>query len=264
MMPLGRSTASTAEPLAFAVTHARATSPARSRARPAPNRASTISSRRKNGCRGRSAPAGRYRRPQPERHRHEAQSALREAPAHAATGAAEQVAATKPSPPLLPGPVTAPARARALRRDGGARSAFPNRCSPHPADTFHNGPALSGSEPANADAEDHKYLRGHAFVVSGPASATGAARLAAAGAFRVGAGAVTVASPPDALAVNAAHLTAIMLRSIDGPDGLERLLSDPRAKAVVVGPANGVGRRRGRMPRRRSEAPRASCSMRTR
>jgi NAD(P)H-hydrate epimerase len=106
---------------------------------------------------------------------------------------------------------------------------------------FHNGPALWGASLRKPAAEDHKYSRGHAFVVSGPASSTGAARLAAAGALRIGAGAVTVASPPDALAVNAAHLTAIMLRSIDGSDALERLLSDPRAKAVVVGPANGVG-----------------------
>src|SRR5580698_3974927 len=58
-------------------------------------------------------------------------------------------------------------------------------------------------------AEGHKYARGHAVVVSGPAHATGAARLAARAALRVGAGLVSVASPSDAVAVNAAHLTAI-------------------------------------------------------
>ena len=90
-------------------------------------------------------------------------------------------------------------------------------------------------------AEDHKYSRGHAFVVSGPMSATGAARLAAMAALRAGAGAVTVASPPDALLVNAAHLTAIMVRAFDGAEALGTLLSDPRPKSVAVGPANGVG-----------------------
>jgi NAD(P)H-hydrate epimerase len=87
----------------------------------------------------------------------------------------------------------------------------------------------------------HKYDRGHAVAVSGPAYATGAARLAARGALRAGAGLVTVASPPDALAVNAAHLTAIMLRGIDGEAGLTALLADKRKNAVVMGPGLGVG-----------------------
>ena len=60
-------------------------------------------------------------------------------------------------------------------------------------------------------------------------------------ALRVGAGAVTVASPPDALLVNATHLTAIMVRRFEGAEELSALLSDPRPKAVAVGPANGIG-----------------------
>ncbi len=87
----------------------------------------------------------------------------------------------------------------------------------------------------------HKYDRGHAVVVSGPMTRTGAARLAARAALRVGAGLVTVASPPDALAVNAAHLTAIMLRRMEGAGGLADLLADARLNAVVLGPALGVG-----------------------
>lgn len=90
-------------------------------------------------------------------------------------------------------------------------------------------------------AQAHKYDRGHAVVVSGPAHATGAARLAARAALRVGAGLVSVASPPDALAVNAAHLTAIMLKPFEGADGLTRLLSDQRLNALVIGPGLGVG-----------------------
>jgi len=89
--------------------------------------------------------------------------------------------------------------------------------------------------------EGHKYARGHCLVVSGPAHATGAARLAARGALRIGAGLVSVASPPEALAVNAAHLTAIMLKPFDGAAGLAALLSDKRLNAVVLGPGLGVG-----------------------
>jgi ADP-dependent NAD(P)H-hydrate dehydratase / NAD(P)H-hydrate epimerase len=88
--------------------------------------------------------------------------------------------------------------------------------------------------------DSHKYTRGHAVVVSGPAHATGAARLAARGALRIGAGLVTVASPPDAVAANAAHLTAIMLAPFDGARGLAGILSDERRNAVLIGPGAGV------------------------
>jgi ADP-dependent NAD(P)H-hydrate dehydratase / NAD(P)H-hydrate epimerase len=87
-----------------------------------------------------------------------------------------------------------------------------------------------------------KYSRGHCLVVSGPAYATGAARLAARGALRVGAGLVSVASPPDAVVVNAIHLTAVMVTSFDGAAGLASLLMDKRINAVVIGPGLGAGR----------------------
>jgi NAD(P)H-hydrate epimerase len=66
--------------------------------------------------------------------------------------------------------------------------------------------------------------------------------LAARGALRVGAGLVSVASPPDAVAVNAAQLTAIMVKPVSGAEGLRGLLSDTRVNAVVIGPGAGVGR----------------------
>jgi NAD(P)H-hydrate epimerase len=78
-------------------------------------------------------------------------------------------------------------------------------------------------------------------VLSGPATKTGAARLAARGALRVGAGLVTLASPADALAENAAHLTAIMLRRCETPDDLDDLLTDERLNIVLAGPGLGTG-----------------------
>src|SRR5690349_10134729 len=89
--------------------------------------------------------------------------------------------------------------------------------------------------------EGHKYARGHALVVSGDMAATGAARLAARGALRAGAGLVTLASPRDALAVNAAASLAVMVRVADGADELRGLLEDKRLNAVVLGPGLGVG-----------------------
>src|SRR4051812_35514 len=82
----------------------------------------------------------------------------------------------------------------------------------------------------------HKYARGHCVVVSGGAAHTGAARLAARAALRVGAGLVSLASPLAAVAVNAAHLTAVMVKPFEGAEGLAELLSDRRLNAVALGP----------------------------
>ncbi|MFW8592888.1 NAD(P)H-hydrate dehydratase [Cribrihabitans neustonicus] len=87
----------------------------------------------------------------------------------------------------------------------------------------------------------HKYTHGHALVLSGGAGKTGAARMAARGALRIGAGLVTVGSPRSAMFENAANLTAIMLRQIDGAHGVSELLEDKRFNAVCLGPGLGRG-----------------------
>jgi hydroxyethylthiazole kinase-like uncharacterized protein yjeF len=105
---------------------------------------------------------------------------------------------------------------------------------------FENDPGLWLSAFPVPRVEGHKYGRGHAVVVSGELASTGAARLAARGALRAGAGLVTVASPRDALAVHAAALTAIMLRVIETPEEFAALLTDRRFNACVIGPGAGV------------------------
>ncbi len=91
--------------------------------------------------------------------------------------------------------------------------------------------------------EGHKYARGHAIVVSGDIAATGAARMSARGALRAGAGLVTLASPRDALAVNAAALTAVMVRPIDTAVEFADLMNDKRLNTCVIGPGAGLGQR---------------------
>lgn len=107
--------------------------------------------------------------------------------------------------------------------------------------TFANQPPLWRHSFAWPSAQSHKYQRGHSVIVSGGRETTGAARLAARGALRAGAGLVTVASPVDAVDVNAAHLTAIMLRSFANRAGLADILSDRRKNAVLIGPGRGTG-----------------------
>jgi len=106
--------------------------------------------------------------------------------------------------------------------------------------TFENCPQLWCDKFAMPAAQGHKYDRGHAVVVSGPSWSTGAARLAARGALRAGAGLVTIASPREALAVNAAANLAIMVRPVDGAAELARFLADPRLNALAIGPGIGV------------------------
>ena len=89
----------------------------------------------------------------------------------------------------------------------------------------------------------HKYDRGHAVVYSGSIQATGAARLCAEAALRIGAGLVTLATPPSALVVNASQLTAVMVKPVANVDESKQLLSDKRLNAVAIGPGFGVGKK---------------------
>ena len=106
---------------------------------------------------------------------------------------------------------------------------------------FANRPRLWLHAFPRPDPRGHKYSRGHAVVVSGRMPTTGAARLAARGALRAGAGLVTIASPREALAVNAAASLAVMVRPVDGPDELAEFLTDQRRNTVIMGPGGGVG-----------------------
>ncbi|MEM9635380.1 MAG: NAD(P)H-hydrate dehydratase [Pseudomonadota bacterium] len=107
--------------------------------------------------------------------------------------------------------------------------------------TFENSLDLWSSEWPRPLATGHKYDRGHALIFGGPVHATGAARLSAGAALRVGAGLATLASPPDALLVNACHLTAVMLKKVPDVEAITDLLADDRLNAALIGPGYGVG-----------------------
>lgn len=87
----------------------------------------------------------------------------------------------------------------------------------------------------------HKYSKGHAVIVSGPKLNTGAARLAANAALKIGAGLVTLAGGEAELLIQAAHSTAIMLAQTDNAIALGSFLNDKRKNAVCIGPAAGMG-----------------------
>ncbi len=108
--------------------------------------------------------------------------------------------------------------------------------------TEKNTPGLWHSAfPKLAD-DGHKYDRGHAIIFAGGLQGTGAARLAARGALRIGAGLVTIAAPAAALMAHAGRLPdALMIRRVDSDKGPSALLDDTRINALCIGPAYGVG-----------------------
>ena len=106
--------------------------------------------------------------------------------------------------------------------------------------TFANRPSLWRAAYPWPRLDGHKYMRGHAVVMSGPPESTGAARMGARAALRVGAGLVTIAGSPAATAINATHETAVMVRTMANDGAIAEFLGDTRHNAVLIGPGAGV------------------------
>jgi NAD(P)H-hydrate epimerase len=87
--------------------------------------------------------------------------------------------------------------------------------------------------------DQHKYSRGHAVISGGP-QMTGAARLAARAAMRVGAGMVSVAVPIDNAVVYKVALEGAIVRGIRDTSGYAEIVEDKRVTACLIGPGNGV------------------------
>ncbi|WP_084419174.1 NAD(P)H-hydrate dehydratase [Henriciella litoralis] len=88
------------------------------------------------------------------------------------------------------------------------------------------------------DAGSHKHKRGHLGCVTGSAASTGAARLAARAGLRIGAGLVTLLSPPSATLVNASVSTAVMVKPFSSVEDLTELAES--CSCALIGPAAGV------------------------
>jgi ADP-dependent NAD(P)H-hydrate dehydratase / NAD(P)H-hydrate epimerase len=87
--------------------------------------------------------------------------------------------------------------------------------------------------------EVHKYTRGHALIWGGYPM-TGAARLAARAAARMGAGLTTIAFDDIALPIYASALTSIMVAPIHDDQQFSSLVAEKRFSAFLVGPGSGV------------------------
>ena len=89
--------------------------------------------------------------------------------------------------------------------------------------------------------EDHKYTRGHTLIAGGSAM-TGAGRLAAAAARRIGSGLVTIAASPEVLPTYTGDAPGLLGLPFRTAEEFGSILEDDRKNAVLVGPGGGVNR----------------------
>ena len=120
--------------------------------------------------------------------------------------------------------------------DIGTPVAVLERIAPN---TFENAPRLWLDALPLTRQGGNKYTRGHALI-SGGYPMTGAARMAARAAARMGAGLTTIAVPEHALPVYAAALTSVMVTPLAAPADFDVLLQDTRTTGFLIGPGAGV------------------------
>ena len=88
-------------------------------------------------------------------------------------------------------------------------------------------------------ADVNKFRRGHAVIWGGD-QMTGAARLAARAARRIGSGMLTIAADPDVFAIYAADAPGTLVSPVPDAEAFRELLADERRNAILVGPGAGV------------------------
>ncbi len=120
--------------------------------------------------------------------------------------------------------------------DIGVRADFSGE---HRPAIFENSPELWRDLLHTRLRRTHKYRQGHVAIFSGPRFQTGASRLSAQAAARVGAGAVTLLGSEGALDVHANHVTSIMLKVLETRDVHDALESLNNVVAGVLGPGFG-------------------------
>jgi NAD(P)H-hydrate epimerase len=155
-------------------------------------------------------------------------------------GAAPRCALTVTFFRLKPGHLLLPGRAlcgETVLADIGTPPGVLDAIAPQ---TWRNDPALWRAALPRRALSDHKYKRGHALIYGG-ARMTGAARLAAMAARRLGAGLATIAAPPESAAIYRAGDAGTIVADCEFPADYDVLLADRRFSALVIGPGLGRG-----------------------
>jgi NAD(P)H-hydrate epimerase len=155
-------------------------------------------------------------------------------------GAAPRATATVTFFRRKPGHLLHPGRllcGEVIVADIGIRDAVLEQIRPS---LFENGRALWLDRFPWPKPDDHKYRRGH-LLIAGGETMTGAARLAARGARRIGAGLVTIACTPETQAIYAADMPGLLIAPVGEDAAFAALLGERKRNAVLIGPGYGTG-----------------------
>lgn len=105
--------------------------------------------------------------------------------------------------------------------------------------TLKNDPELWLTLLPKLDRNSNKYTRGHTTILGGY-PLTGASRLSAYAAARIGSGLTTLLVPDIAFAIYASALTSMMVKPFNDMDKFDQLIKDPRISSFLIGPGAGV------------------------
>jgi ADP-dependent NAD(P)H-hydrate dehydratase / NAD(P)H-hydrate epimerase len=105
--------------------------------------------------------------------------------------------------------------------------------------SFRNSPEKWFSFLPRIDENSNKYTRGHTLVVGGQ-PLTGASRLSAIAAARIGSGVTTLLVPKVAFPVYASALTSIMVKPFDDIETFNNSITNTRITSFLIGPGAGV------------------------
>ncbi len=105
--------------------------------------------------------------------------------------------------------------------------------------TLTNTPDLWLDEWPTLNYHSHKYTRGHTMVVGGE-TITGAARLSALAAARIGSGLTSLLVPQSAFSIYAASMLSVMVKPYADQVTFSHHILDKKIKCFVIGPGAGV------------------------
>ena len=111
---------------------------------------------------------------------------------------------------------------------------------------FHNKPESWGIDFPSPGPVTNKFDRGHLTIVGGK-KMTGAARLAARGGIRAGAGLVTIASPKKAVPIYALDWPEFIIKEVSNFTNLRIYIKTKKVSALVIGPGLGISSRARRL-----------------
>lgn len=105
--------------------------------------------------------------------------------------------------------------------------------------SFRNDPKKWLDLLPRVDQDSNKYTRGHTLIVGGY-PLTGASRLSAYAAARIGSGVTTLLAPEKAFSIYASALTSVMVKPFSDIDTFNKAINDQRINSFLIGPGAGV------------------------